>query len=99
MVINIKKVVDADISELLKLAYSLDAKAVQDAFAKVGISVENEIDIEALARLHQTGGDVAGTLKDKLGRPIKFDVEKILSSAESHFGNNFQQKQFQLKWE
>ena len=100
MEINVKKLIaNADIYELLKLAYSLDKDAVKRAFLKHDVVVNNHKDLRTLATLHENGGDVAGVLKTKFGRRLYFNVEKVLMSAESSFADQFHSKKLNLNWD
>ncbi len=84
MEINVHKLVnDADIFEILKLAYVLDKNAVVKAFKKVGYEITNLEDIKTLADLHQNGGDTAGVLKDEDGNSLYFNVAQVVLDAES----------------
>jgi hypothetical protein len=98
MEISIKGVLNANKYELSKLAFSLNQRAVQEAFAKVGILIENENDLKILARLHEEGGDVAGKFKDYSGKPIYFDFEEVLANTEMNDGDQEKIKQLNLIW-
>lgn len=96
--IDIEKVRQHDMEELLKLAFQLDAKAVTESFARAGVKVQNYNDIALVARLHNTGGDESGALLNRFGNKIIFSVKRTLEGAKSDFEGNFRQKQLNLKW-
>jgi hypothetical protein len=97
-VIDIRKLSEHNMEELLKLAFQLDEKAFKESFSKVGIKVDSYDEIFALARLHDTGGDVAGALKDSFGNKRIFSVAKTLANVKSNFNSNYQDKKLNLKW-
>lgn len=95
-VIDINKLKNADMHELLRLAYLMDSESVKRAYQKVGVTVDSEDDLEALANLHYSRGDIAGVLKDSLGRPVRFSVEQTLANMRTP--ENFKEKLVNLKW-
>ena len=96
--INVKKLADGDILELLKLAFELDSKAVKEGFSKYKVSATNLSELETLAKLHLTGGDVAGVLRDKSGKKIIFNVSQILGNVKSDFSGSINEKTLNLNW-
>lgn len=69
-----------DILTLLKFGWTVNKQALIDVFAKNGIDIEKEKDLEDLANLHNTGKDKNGSVKGKDGSPMFFDVVAILAS-------------------
>jgi hypothetical protein len=98
MKINVNKIVlDADIFEILKLAYSIDPEAVKKSFQEHGIALDEE-NIELIATLHKNGDDVKGILLDSNDNPIYFNVEEILANTTSNFNDKFVEKELDLQW-
>ena len=97
-VIDVDKLRNNDMGELLKLAFQLDPKAVEESFARAGVKVQDYTDIALMTHLHRTGGDELGVLTNRFGNKIVFSVEKTLHTTKSDFARNFKQKQLNLKW-
>jgi hypothetical protein len=68
------------VSEWLKFAFNVDRAEFTAAFAKIGLSVKTQEDLDGLAELHRTKGDVKGFIKNTKGKPIYFDVLKIVKN-------------------
>lgn len=100
MEINVHKLIkNADVHELLKLAYSLDKDAVKKSFSVYGVVLNNDKDLKDLATLHENGGDVAGALTNRFGDRVFFNVEQVLLSTKSSFTDKFHTKKLNLNWD
>lgn len=98
MEISVKKLLNANPYELAKLAFCLNKESVQEAFARVGILVEDKSDLKALALLNQRGGDKKGDFKNLKGEPIYFDFEEILGNVEMSEGDQKRCHDLDLNW-
>lgn len=77
--IDVKKFLKKDFHTILQFAYCLDEEAFKRKFKEYGIEVLDEEDLMRLAKLSESGKDKSGELKDKDGKPVKFDIKKIFS--------------------
>lgn len=80
MNLSVKKLKDGDILETIKFVYYSDKQAFVDKFAKLGILIEGDKDLEKLAQLANRGGDVRGEIRDLKGKPIMFEVRTFVRS-------------------
>ncbi len=96
--VDVFKIQKGDVGELLKLAFQLDPKAVEESFARAGVKVQNYKDIALMSRLHSTGGDELGFLINSNGNKIIFSVKKTLEKVKSDFTSSFKHKRLNLKW-
>lgn len=65
-----------DLLTLLKFAYAADPQETKEVFSRIGITIKDESDLELLAELHKSGGDLAGAFKVNGNQPVYFDVMK-----------------------
>lgn len=82
-VINISKslIKKGDTLESLRLAYYSDRQRFLEAFANYGIIIDDgENDLNTLATLSLSGGDMAGALKIK-GIPVFFSIYNIMKNV------------------
>lgn len=63
-----------------KLVWEYDKSEVKNAFDSVNIEVNSFQDLLELAKMHKTGGDVAGDLKTPSGKKIRFDFMDIVKN-------------------
>lgn len=68
--------------DCLKLCYQLSPEKFKSAFAKVGIQIIDEKDLDTLNKIIANKVDVEGQLKDVNGNPIMFDTMRICDSIE-----------------
>lgn len=98
MEIVVNKLISADKYELAKFAWAVNQRAVQEAFARYGILIEDENDLKVLARLHDEKGDVAGIFKNKNGDSIPFNFEEILADVQMNDDDEDKVKHLNLNW-
>lgn len=99
MEISVKKLSEANVYELSKLAFLLNRQSVQEEFAKIGIYINDGSELKWLAELHRTGGDTSGELKDIKGNPIFFDFEQVLGNVNIDGSHKEMVKDINLNWE
>jgi len=80
--IDVKSLQLGNIDSWADFVWHYSPERIMNAFAKVGIAVDDESDITELVNLHKRGGDVNGELKDKNNNPIVFNVLKVMQSID-----------------
>lgn len=70
--------------DCLKLCYQVSPKKLRDAFANVLMKVEDEKDLEILAKVIQNKMDVEGKFRDPNDEsiPLMFDSMRIIHGIE-----------------
>ncbi len=78
--INGEKLRQGDLYESTLLAFALNPKEFESKLLKLGLKFDSNPykDIEFLAELSRIGGDRNGTMKDKGGNPIIFDLNEFI---------------------
>lgn len=78
--INKQKLKDGDITSVLSFVYFISPEKLKKLFFRVGISIDNIQDVNALAEIAMKKLDVLGLLKNKDGNPVIFDTSKIVNN-------------------
>lgn len=67
-------------SDVIRLAFFLSPDKMQTAFSKLGITVANENDVNALIKITENKLDTSGKLKSKEGNVLVFDTMRIINN-------------------
>jgi hypothetical protein len=79
--ISIQKLKEGDVLSWADFIWHYWPEEFKKSFAKVGILVEDEKDVDALVNLSLSNGDLTGKLKDSKGRSIIFNFLSVLQSV------------------
>lgn len=82
MQISLSALQSGNALELLRVCYYLSPDKVVNEFKKVQVPIENEEDINSLAKISEQKFDVDGKLKDENGNPIMFDTIMVLNGIK-----------------
>jgi hypothetical protein len=78
--ISIRDLQNGNIESWVDFSQWYSFERVQRQFEKIGIVIDDREDLDAIVRLHNTGGDIAGDLKNAEGQSIRFNALSLLKS-------------------
>lgn len=74
-----------DLASLIQFSWQVAPATVTKEFAKYGVPINNQDDVDTLVDMWQKGLDKSGLLKDKNGAPMPFDTQKVMANVEVTF--------------
>ena len=90
--ISLKALHNGDIDAWINFAWHYSQARFKEAFAKVGVLVEDESDLDSISNLHKNREDVNGKLVTPSGKNIRFnalDVIKAIDEDKNELSNKF----------
>lgn len=80
--ISEKALLNGDILAKLRFAYCADTERFLKAFQEIGMDINDDDDLQALAKLHLEGKDLDGTIKSTDGKVIRLDINKFINKIK-----------------